>query len=204
MRVKVFILVFLSLFLIFLFVAAYFAFFDVKKKDILIYSGSSGNGKILTTDEKKINKECITSEEDRIVKGDSLSGIISDGEKVRILNDYYLCNDILREDIVVYKYQGLDNPVIKIVKGIPGDSFKIENSGGDFLIYINGKVLSNSLGEIYRIKESASKMIQLYAKDYPVIPQNAFLLLGNLASGSVDSTKFGLIDRKDLIGKVIY
>ena len=34
------------------------------------------------------------------------------------------------------------------------------------------------------------------------IPEDAFLVLGNLVEGSIDSTAFGLVSRDDIIGKV--
>jgi type IV secretory pathway protease TraF len=46
-------------------------------------------------------------------------------------------------------------------------------------------------------------MLSLYEKDYKgVIPKNAYLLLGNRISGSVDSTTFGLVEKSDIIAKV--
>jgi len=34
-----------------------------------------------------------------------------------------------------------------------------------------------------------------------IIPENSYLILGNLVSGSIDSTTFGLIDKGDILGK---
>jgi len=46
-------------------------------------------------------------------------------------------------------------------------------------------------------------MLSLYERDYKgVIPENAYLLLGNRASGSVDSTTFGLVDKSGIVAKV--
>jgi type IV secretory pathway protease TraF len=46
-------------------------------------------------------------------------------------------------------------------------------------------------------------MLSLYEKDYKgVIPENAYLLLGNLIFGSLDSTHFGLIDKSGIVAKV--
>ena len=47
-------------------------------------------------------------------------------------------------------------------------------------------------------------MLALYIKNYKgIIPARSYLILGNLPEGSVDSTRFGLIDQSALIGKVV-
>jgi len=46
-------------------------------------------------------------------------------------------------------------------------------------------------------------MLSLYEKDYHgVIPENTYLLLGEVTSGSLDSTRFGLIDKSSVLGKI--
>jgi type IV secretory pathway protease TraF len=48
-------------------------------------------------------------------------------------------------------------------------------------------------------------MLSLYEDDCSEgIPQNTYLILGNLTSGSLDSSRFGLIDKSDILGKVEY
>jgi type IV secretory pathway protease TraF len=46
-------------------------------------------------------------------------------------------------------------------------------------------------------------MLSLYERDYKgIIPENAYLLLGNNISNSIDSTVFGLVDKSGIIAKV--
>ncbi|MFA5442008.1 MAG: S26 family signal peptidase [Candidatus Paceibacterota bacterium] len=68
---------------------------------------------------------------------------------------------------------------------------------------VNNKIVKNSEGKPYLISGNAYKMLSLYEKDYKgVIPENAYLLLGNLIFGSLDSTHFGLIDKSGIVAKV--
>ena len=203
MRTKIILLLILSLFLVLVFIAAYFAFFDVKK------SSKGGSNLVLeSTNSLSLGEgnynDCISGVEERIVQGNSLSGLIDSGSKVRVLKDYYQCNNPLREQVVAYNYSGDKNPIIKIVKGIPGDSWEVFRKSGGYGILVNGQVLKNSLREEYFISDSQSKMLLLYTSDYPVIPQDSYLLLGNLVSGSIDSTRFGLVSREDIMGRVVY
>ena len=151
-------------------------------------------------------EECQILTEERIVRGNSLSPVINSGDTVKILFNYYDCHPIERDDVIVYHYAGNENPIIKIVKGLPGDSYELEETGpGEWHILINDQILKNSEDKQYSISDNRYKMLSLYEDDCQNgIPQNTYLLLGNLASGSQDSTRFGLVDKSDILGKVIY
>lgn len=152
---------------------------------------------------KTENLTCITKIEERIVRGNSLSGLIEDGQTVKILFGYYNCNEIERGDIIVYNYSGNKNLIIKIIKGLPGDKFSLEKVDSDYNILINDKIVRNSKNQPYVLDEKGYKMLSLYERDYEgIIPKNSYLILGNLAGGSLDSEDFGLVDKKDILGKV--
>jgi len=152
-----------------------------------------------------LKKECQVTVEKRIVRGNSLTPFIKEGQEIKAFFGYYKCNEIQKDDVVLYSYAGNDAPLIKIVKGAPGDSFKLKEVGqGQWQILINGEVLKNSEGESYLISGSRYKMLSLYEDDYRNgIPPNTYLILGNEISGSLDSTRFGLVDKSDFLGKVV-
>lgn len=147
---------------------------------------------------------CSTSTRAVIVRGSSLHGIVDGGQEVKIVSGYYACNPIQRDDVVEYQYSGIESPLIKIVKGLPGDRWGlVKNERGLSEIFINGIALTNSFGVKYEIDELRARILQLYINDYKgIIPPDAYLILGNLPGGSVDSTKFGLVRGGELIGKV--
>ena len=152
-----------------------------------------------------LENRCVTGTEEKTVRGDSLSGLIENGAEVKILLGFYDCNEVQREDIVIYSYVGNQNPLIKIIKGIPEDKFELVENNGNWNIFINGKVAVNSLGQPYVLDERGYQMLSLYEKDYRgIIPLNTYLLLGNLATGSLDSSHFGLVDKNDILGKVAF
>lgn len=148
---------------------------------------------------------CVSKKKTEIVRGGSLSGIIEDGERVKVWDGYYNCRPIRRNDIVLYRYAGRPTPLVKIIKGLPGDKFQLEQEEGGWGIKLNGELLANSRREPYRLAEREARMLALYEKDYQgIIPSDAYLLLGNEASGTLDSTRFGLASRNDILGKVEY
>jgi len=147
--------------------------------------------------------ECQVEVEERIVRGGSLDPLIKDGETVRVLFGYYNCHEIQRDDVVLYSYAGNEAPLIKIVRGVPGDSFKLEQTEqGAWYIIINGNILKNSAGEPYLVSGKRYEMLALYEKDYKgVIPEQAYLIMGNLISGAMDSTRYGLVHKNDILAK---
>jgi signal peptidase I len=150
-------------------------------------------------------KDCVSKTEEKIVSGSSLAGILESGTKIKILYDYYQCHETQKEDIIVFQPDLELNPVVKIIKGLPGDALALRGDGKNWNILINGEILKTSTGDAYQVNDQAFQMLSLYIRDYQgKIPPKAHLLLGNAISGSSDSTKYGLIDISDIIGKVVY
>lgn len=152
----------------------------------------------------KKQADCNIKTEERIVRGNSLTGLVEPGQTIKIILGFYGCNEIKKGDIVVYQYAGNAEPIIKIVKGVPNDIFGFEKSpAGCWGIIINGEKIQESRGADYCIGDAGYRVLSLYEKDYHgVIPGGTYLLLGNVASGSMDSSKFGLAAKSDIIGKV--
>jgi len=143
--------------------------------------------------------------ESRTVQGKSLTPLIKTGQRVKVFINYYHYYPVERNDVVLITYAGSKNPLIKIVKGLPGDSFSLQKVSDELKwnILINNNILKNSEGKSYIIGNAGYKMLSLYEKDYQgIIPENAYLVLGNIVSGSLDSTRFGLINKTDILGKV--
>jgi signal peptidase I len=154
---------------------------------------------------KKEKKDCELKIEERFVKGDSLSPVLESGEKIKIDFNYYSCNEIKREDVVVLKYAGNYDPLVKIIKGLPGDNFHLKKEKSGWNILVNNEILKNSEGNPYVLSEQRQKMLALYERDYQgKIPSEYFLVLGNKVSGTMDSSYFGPIGKSKILGKVSF
>ncbi|MCR4328196.1 MAG: signal peptidase I [Patescibacteria group bacterium] len=150
--------------------------------------------------------DCITSEEEVTVVGGSLTGVVENGEKVKVIKGYYACNDAKRGDIVVYNYSGTVDPIVKVVKAIPGDKLELKKSNDGWNVVVNGEIVKNSQRVPYLIAGNAYKILNLYVQDYArgggVVTGGGHLILGNIPTGSLDSTSFGMVTKNDFIGKV--
>lgn len=144
------------------------------------------------------NNSCNITKTLKIINGDSMAPQLRNGDEVILLENYYNCNDVKINDIVAYDYAGSDNPVIKIVKATDKD--KVELKGN--LLYINDKVMTNSVGEKYVFTKRDITMLALYVKD-DKIPQNSFFVFGDNIASSSDSRKFGAISKNDFLGKFV-
>jgi signal peptidase I len=140
------------------------------------------------------------------VSGTSLSGFIAPGSAVTVLAGYYACRDPKPGDVVIYLYGGpaANDPLIKIVKGIQGDAVSFQKAGGAWNILVNGAPLVTTAGIPYAITGQVFETFSRYVNDVKgIIPPDEYLILGNLPAGSIDSTRFGFVEKRDLVGKVI-
>lgn len=151
-------------------------------------------------------EDCQIVEEEKTVRGNSLEGFLADGASVKVLNNYYKCGEgeVSRDDVVLFSYAGNKDPLIKIVKAVPGDRFHLQRTAGGWNISINDQMLTNINGAMYLLDRERYEMLHLYEKDYGgIIPANSYLILGNLVEGTMDSTYFGLVDESNIIAKAV-
>lgn len=152
------------------------------------------------------DQTCVTKTEEKIVRGNSLSGVLEDGTAIKILFGYYECNEVKINDVVAYQYAGNPRPIVKIVKALARDTFHLEKSQdiAGWNILVNSEILKNSQGKPYLLDDRGYRLLLLYEQDYKgMVPENTYLLLGNIAIGTTDSTQFGLVSKIDIIGKVV-
>ena len=127
------------------------------------------------------------------VVGNSMYPTLKD-EEVLILNKFkYRFSKVKRGDIISLKYADTKY-LIKRVIGLPGENIYIKNS----TLYINDEEFKESY-----ISDDL-KYTDFYLKDlgYETIPKDMYLVLGDNRVDSLDSREIGLINRKDINGKI--
>lgn len=151
------------------------------------------------------NESCVYERRVYEVRGESMSPLLTEGQDITGLLGYYACHEITRGDMVLYAHPGRENFLMKVAVGIPGDAFMLKKSEDalEWNIVINEKVVKNSAGVAYALDEQKHKILSFYERDYAgKIPEGAYLLLGDVPSGSFDSTQFGLVGKNKFVGKV--
>ncbi len=141
------------------------------------------------------------------VRGDSLYPLVSSGTIVTVSADRASLQSLAHNDLVTYNFSGdKEAPLIKIIKGVPGDRFGLKPASqqDSYHLLVNGETVKNSEGKPYVLDRGAYKLLSLYVNDYKgVLPPDVYIILGNDPRGSVDSTRFGLVNSYDMGGKVL-
>ncbi len=118
-----------------------------------------------------------------IVHGPSMEPTFVENDAVII---FHLNRNFESQDIIIYD-RG-DALLIKRLIGVPGDHLKVDLTG----VYLNGVNLN----------------VEGYETEYHnydgVIPEGFYFIMGDNHNESNDSRYFGLIESKDLLGKVIF
>ena len=127
------------------------------------------------------------------IVGPSMSPTFNNKD-IAILNKlHYRFFKVKRFDIVSVEYESTKY-LIKRVIGMPGDVIEYK----DNILYINGNVVK----EKYLLKDVYTDDFSLVDLGYDKIPEDMYLVLGDNRENSMDSREFGLIKKKDIIGKV--
>ena len=127
------------------------------------------------------------------VDGTSMETTLHDGERLILSCLPYTPE---RGDIVVISRGTDDEPLIKRVIGIAGDTVSIDSTTGE--VYLNGKVLEEPYIEVPTSVE--------LMKGEVTIPEGMVFVMGdNRSAGhSLDSRTFGCVENERLVGKVIF
>jgi hypothetical protein len=164
------------------------------------------------TPEEVVKNNCDVDikEESYKIKDSSLANFLKSDSNVKVLLDYYQCNEIKRGDIVLYKEDSQSEPIIKIVKGIPGDAFGMQGDGMSWNFVINNEVIATPKGDFYQVNAKDGEALIVYFQklstdkdSIPTIPLKKYLLFENIASGGIENAPFGLANISGIIGKVV-
>jgi len=142
----------------------------------------------------------------------TLHGTPNQWEADKIIVDKlkYRFSDPQRGDIVVFspteelQREQYHDAFIKRIIGLPGETLELRNGK----VYINGKLLPESkylaVGQTTSIDVCASGEQPPYLAKPEVIPQNSYLVLGDNRTSSYDARCWGVVPRKDIIGRAVF
>lgn len=128
-----------------------------------------------------------------IVSGNSMKPNLHNGEVLLEKKIGYNPSSIKRFDIVVIKTG--NEEIIKRIIGMPGEHISYKNNK----LYINDKIVKETFNfrntEDFNLEEICN---------CTSIPEGKYLVLGDNRPISKDSRTIGLVDEKDILGKVVY
>ena len=125
------------------------------------------------------------------VVGPSMSPNYNQGDVMVVNKLSYRFREPKREDVVVVSQS--EKYMIKRVIGLPGDTIEYK----DNKLYVNDKEYKESyLKDDVITDDFKLSDIGVEGK----IPKNKYLVLGDNRTDSLDSRKYGLVDKKNIIG----
>ncbi|MBQ2409141.1 MAG: signal peptidase I [Bacilli bacterium] len=126
-----------------------------------------------------------------LVNGDSMKPTLKD-KQLLLLNKYD--KKLKRFDIVVLTREN-NEKLIKRIIGLPGEYVEYKNGK----LYIDGKIVKDNFAKF--TNDFFLEAISLELKE---IPKGKYLVLGDNRNNSIDSRTIGLIDEKDISGKITF
>ena len=127
------------------------------------------------------------------VEGASMLPTLRDGERYLINRVIYQFKDPEPGDIVEISRKGSDEFAVKRIIAAPGDVVQFKEGR----VYVNGKVHP----EPYLPKGLMTDGKALGSEAFVVV-DNAYFILGDNRSASVDSRVFGAVQRRQLVGRL--
>jgi len=132
------------------------------------------------------------------VNGESMEPTYYHGNRVFIARFNVKLNN---DDIIVYNQD--DKYVIKRLVASKDDKIKLEEySINLYRILINGEVYYNEYGEYYLL-DRGNQLYHDIGLDEYTLKENEIIYLGDNATNSSDSRRFGISSKENVLGKVI-
>lgn len=157
---------------------------------------------------KKINTMgqvgCVTDQKMITMQDADLSGLVEKGDVLKVLIGYYNCNDIKDGDLVYFRISPPIEPVVKIVYGLPGDTFEVVETDieAEWHIKINGSLVMAGSSP-YFIKSRHTPPLKTYQiSRNGILGKDEYIILSNVPPGLSDSSNLGIVKRKAFEGRV--
>lgn len=126
------------------------------------------------------------------IVGPSMEPTLTEGNVVIVNKLTYHLKDIGRNDIVVIMQD--EKYMVKRVVGLPGESVEYK----DNYVYVNGEKFKESFIDLDKVHTNDFSTKDL---GYEIIPEGKYLVLGDNRENSLDSRDYGLVDRKEIVGR---
>lgn len=137
-----------------------------------------------------------------------MRGIIEQGQKFKVILNYYDCNKPQRGDLVLFQIHASMDPVVKIVRGVQNDRFKLskDDKYKAWNLEVEGDTVYSATDkkEKYFFGGTVPPPLALYERSHQgkITGNGDVILLSSWPPGNMDSGQFGMFNLADVAGKV--
>jgi len=153
------------------------------------------------------NLDCVQETRQIQVLDDHMAGVFTKDQMAPAMTNFYNCNNVQRGEYVLFQFSEQIPPVIRVVRGIPGDRYNLTEDTekkGRWNIAINGEAVKTLDGGNYFIDSNTVPPLKTYELSRGgVLGPDEHILLSLTPPGLSDSSNLGLVKKKNLVGKVV-
>jgi hypothetical protein len=135
-----------------------------------------------------------------------MRGVLEKGQPYKVVMNYYDCQPVKDGEYVLYSLSENLDPVVKIVRAVGGDHFKLskDKKHGAWNLIVNDEMVKNVTdNQPYFFGGEMPATLSLYEKSHKgVLHNDEVILLSSWAPGDSDSGIFGVFNVTDIVGKV--
>lgn len=125
-----------------------------------------------------------------VVQGESMEPSFHDGQRLMLNKISYRFSSPRMGDVIIFwPPVYTEKPYIKRVIGVPGDEVSILNGK----LYLNGMLVD---------EPDYIPSLPTYLRIVEVVPEGQYFVMGDNRTNSSDSRSWGMVRRKDILGKV--
>jgi signal peptidase I len=128
------------------------------------------------------------------VDGTSMFDTLDDGDKLIITS----LESYGQGDIVVIREAGHEKPLVKRIIALEGQTVDIDFE--NWTVYVDGKPID----EPYIDKIAGTRMKSYGFSGHIVVEKGTVFVMGDNRNGSTDSRVLGCIDKRNILGKVVF
>jgi hypothetical protein len=132
-----------------------------------------------------------------------LQDVLPYGKPVEVLDHYFSCNNVERNQTVAIKMTEVTGTQARIVRGIPGDKFTVtkDEKNAGWNIKVNNEIVQFNNGPFYFGNSASEPLLKQNETEFKgVIPKNKYIIMTIVPRGVADSTTFGLISKENIVG----
>jgi signal peptidase I len=136
------------------------------------------------------------------IAGKSMAGWMNPGKRYLAELGPSHCMRVDLETPVLFR-NNKNQLLVKAVKALPGDHILLARTENHFEMIVNGRPIRTTKGQLLRLSPPRAEVIKKEISNFmDYIPEGKLLVMGNHVGGTYDSSRFGLLPKKAVLGIV--